>query len=205
MSPMADLGTVWNQRHRSASPWDSGRPCRELERVLAEHAIRPGRALELGCGNGTNAVFLARRGFEVTALDISDEVLGRARTAAREAGVEVRFVHADVLKLPEGEPFAAPFNFLFDRGLYQHARLERDAFERALERVTAPGSLYLAIMPNANDGAINAPRAVRDHELCLDLARLFRLVQLRECRFDKVLLKGREVSPLMWSALFCRK
>jgi hypothetical protein len=110
-----------------------------------------------------------------------------------------------VLKLPQGEPFAAPFNFLFDRGLYQHARVERSAFERALERVTAPGSLYLAIMPNANDAATNAPRAVRDYELCLDLARLFRLVQLRECRFDPVVVNGREVSPLMWSALFCRK
>src|SRR5262245_61361091 len=154
---MADVGTVWNQRHRSPSPWDSGRSCRELERVLDEHAIRPGRALELGCGNGTNAVFLARRGFEVTALDISDEVLGRARDAAREAGVQVRFLHADVLKLPD---LGAPFPFVFDRGLYQHARLDRAAFERALERVTAPGSLYLAIMPNANDTATNAPRPV---------------------------------------------
>ena len=199
---MADVGTVWNQRHRSASPWDSGRPCRELARVLEEHAIAPGRALELGCGNGINAVALARRGFEVTALDVSDEVLGRARAAAREANVQVRFLHADVRKLPD---LGAPFPFVFDRGLYQHARLDRPAFEQALERVTAPGSLYLAIMPNANDTAVNAPRAVRDADLCVDLARLFRLVQLRECRFDPVMLNGREVSPLMWSALFSRK
>jgi SAM-dependent methyltransferase len=195
---MAQLETVWNQRHQSASPWESGKPCAELQRVLQEYAIAPCRALELGCGNGVNAAFLASRGFEVTAVDVSGEVLKRARTTAPN----VNFVHSDVLKLDD---LGAPFDFVFDRGYYQHGRVEREAFERVLERVTRPGSRYLAIMPNANDTSVNAPRAVRDQDLCSDLARLFRLVQLRECRFDAVTLNGREVRPLMWSVLFSRK
>ena len=195
---MAELETVWNQRHQSASPWESGQPCAELQRVLQEHAIAPGRALELGCGNGVNAAFLAGRGFDVTAVDVSGEVLERAR----RTNTNVRFVHSDVLKLPD---VGAPFSFVFDRGYYQHGRVERAAFERVLERVTAPGSLYLAIMPNANDPMKIAPRAVSDTELRADFARLFDVVHLRECRFDPVTLRGREVRPLMWSVLFSRK
>lgn len=203
---MPELETVWNQRHQSASPWESGKPCAELQRVLQEQGIAAGRALELGCGNGVNAVHLAGRGFEVTACDVSGEVLERARAAARNANVQVQFIHADVLKLPDAvKPFPAPFPFVFDRGYYQHGRMQREAFERVLEQVTARGSLYLAIMPNANDTSLNAPRAVREQDLCTDFARLFRIVQMRECRFDAVVLNGREVRPLMWSVLFCRK
>ena len=198
---MAELETVWNQRHRSASPWETGKPCAELQRVLAERAIAPGRALELGCGNGVNAAHLASRGFAVTAVDVSGDVLERARASARSANVTVRFVHSDVLKLPDQ---GAPFSFVFDRGYYQHGRVERATFEKVLERVTAPGSLYLAIMPNANT-AVTAPRAVSEADLRTDFARLFDVVQLRECHFDPVILKGREVRPLMWSVLFKRR
>jgi SAM-dependent methyltransferase len=199
---MAELETVWNERHKAASPWDSGEPCAEVQRVLAEYPVKPGRALEIGCGNGRNAVLLASRGFEVTACDVSGEALERGRAAARAAGVEVRFVQADVLQLPE---VGATFPFVLDRGLYQHTRTDRGRFEKVLARVTAPGSLYHAIMPSANDDAARAPRAVKDYELCLDYARILRLVQLREIRFAPALVNGRELRPLMWSALFVRR
>lgn len=202
-APMAELETRWNQRHQAASPWDSGRPCAELQRVIQEFPIAPGRALEVGCGNGRNAVMLAERGFEVTATDISGEALQQGQAAARAAGAAVRFIQSDVLKLPD---LGAPFPFVLDRGLYQHTRAtDRSGFERLLERVTAPGSVYLAMMPSANDTAMRAPRAVRDYEVCLDYARILRLVQLREVRFDPVRVNGREVRALMWSAVFVRK
>ena len=199
---MAELETRWNERHKAASPWDSGQPCAEVLRVLAEHSIARSRALELGCGIGREAVALAQRGFEVSATDVSNEALERARAAAIAAGVVVDFFQADVLQLPE---VGAPFPFVLDRGLYQHTRTERPRFEKVLERITHPGSLYLVIAPSINDDAIRAPRAVRDYDLCLDYARLLRLVQLREVRFAPARVNGREVRPLMWSALFVRK
>ena len=58
----------WHKRYSDKdTPWDSGQPSRELERILEEGWIKPCRVLELGCGTGTNAVYLAQRGFEVTA------------------------------------------------------------------------------------------------------------------------------------------
>jgi 2-polyprenyl-3-methyl-5-hydroxy-6-metoxy-1,4-benzoquinol methylase len=60
----------WNDRYRDDDlPWDTGRPSSELQRVVGQDAVRPCRALELGCGTGTNSVWLAQQGFEVTGID----------------------------------------------------------------------------------------------------------------------------------------
>ena len=70
----------WNERYeKDNTPWETGQPSSELQRVLAEFPIRPCRAVELGCGTGANAVWLAQQGFEVTALDLSPLAIARAR------------------------------------------------------------------------------------------------------------------------------
>jgi SAM-dependent methyltransferase len=161
----------------------------------------------LGCGTGTNAVLLATRGFEVTAVDISPTAVELARERAAQAGVAVRFLSADVLQLPDlGEPFP----FVLDRGTYHTLRdisSARSGYLRILEHVTAAGGQYLAIQPNANE--VDSPdvrvRRIHDYELCLEFSPLFHLIQLREFRFDHRLLQGKGLQPLGWSALFRRK
>ena len=72
--------TRWDERYEKGdTPWETGQPSSELQRVLAEAAIPPGRALELGCGTGASAVWLAQQGFDVTALDLSKLAIDRAR------------------------------------------------------------------------------------------------------------------------------
>src|SRR5262245_56613997 len=98
----------WEGRYRTAEPppWDTGRPSAELQRRLGQLTLAPGRAIELGCGTGSNAVWLAEQGFDVTAIDISPTAIARAEERARAASVMVRFVTADVTELPDlGEPF----------------------------------------------------------------------------------------------------
>ncbi|HID22055.1 MAG TPA: class I SAM-dependent methyltransferase, partial [Planctomycetaceae bacterium] len=98
----------WEERYRTGqTPWDTGQPSTELQRILKEYQIGPGRTLELGCGTGTNAVFLAERGFAVTACDVSERAIRLARQRADRANVAVRFLTCDLLKLPDlGEPFS---------------------------------------------------------------------------------------------------
>src|SRR5260221_2220074 len=107
----------WESRYTGteAPPWDTGRASAELFRRISSAGIAPCRAVELGCGTGTNAVWLAQRGFDVTAVDISPTALERARQRAAAAGVVVRLVAADVTALPDLGP---PFEFFFDRGCY---------------------------------------------------------------------------------------
>ena len=76
--------------------------------------IKPGRAVVLGCGTGTNAIYLAKRGFEVTAIDIAPTALNLAQDRAEKADVKVRWLLADVLAPPVD---LERFDFIFDRGL----------------------------------------------------------------------------------------
>src|SRR5579859_4163826 len=89
----------WDARYceRDGARW-SGRP---NGRLLAEVAgLNPSRALDVGCGEGADAIWLARNGWSVTAVDISDVALARARQAADTAGAEVEWVRGDVLQTP---------------------------------------------------------------------------------------------------------
>ena len=73
---MAEL-EHWEERYRKGeTPWDTGHPSTELQRVIREEKIRPCRAIELGCGTGNNAVWLAQQGFDVTAVDLSSLAAG---------------------------------------------------------------------------------------------------------------------------------
>src|SRR4051794_2117363 len=106
----------WNDSYRDGNlPWDTGRPSSELQRVISQSTIQPGRALELGCGTGTNCVWLAQQGFEVTGIDVASLAVERAEKRALAAGVKAHFVVADVLQMPDLD---GPFAFFFDRGCY---------------------------------------------------------------------------------------
>src|SRR3954469_25668507 len=78
------------------APWDTGVTPPELVDLVEGHeALPPGRALELGCGTGTNATYLARHGWEVVAVDLIDRAVDQAREKAAAAGVTVRLLHGD--------------------------------------------------------------------------------------------------------------
>ena len=71
----------WNDRYASGEPlpWDTGTPDPVLVEMIESHAIVPGRALEVGCGTGTNAIYLADHGFDVVGVDISPLAVDNAR------------------------------------------------------------------------------------------------------------------------------
>jgi SAM-dependent methyltransferase len=193
----------WDSHYQSGTPpWETGQPSSELARVVAEEKIQPCRAIELGCGTGINAVWLAQQGFDVTAVDITPLAIERARRRAIAAGVTVRFELADVLDLRE---HYEPFPFFFDRGCYHAVRdLDVRAYLRTLERVTAPGSLGLVLTGNARDPHPpgQGPPVVSAEELHAELEPVFEIVRLREFRFDTV----EEAGPgfLSWSCLVRR-
>src|SRR5438309_11501384 len=175
---MSDLASHWDERFRGGNNfWDTDRPDPALQRMLDEAAIQPCRALELGCGTGTNALFLAQQGFDVTAVDVVPQALERAEAKARQAGVSIHFTPADVLQLPD---LGKPFPFVFDRGTYHILRqVDLERFRHTLAQATEPGSMYLTLAGNANEPnpPEGGPPRVHAHEICLELAAPFDLVQ----------------------------
>ena len=193
--------TDWNRRYRDAdTPWDSRIRSRELARVLAEWKIGPSRAAELGCGTGTNALFLAQLGFSVTAIDFSPVALEQAGIRAKAAGLPIHFVEADLCHFTQE---LEPFDFIFDRGCYHCARkIELAGFLDTLGRLTRPGTRYLILTGNANEQSEHGPPALHEHEIRTDLEKLFEFQQVREIHFED---PGGIDGPLGWSCLLVRR
>ncbi|WP_020661048.1 class I SAM-dependent methyltransferase [Amycolatopsis benzoatilytica] len=122
-------------------PWDSGiTPPELVELVAAEPA---GRALELGCGTGTNAVYLAEHGWDVVAVDFIEEAVRRARAKVEAAGAAVRVVHGDATRLDEaavGDGFSLVFDLSCYCGIPPH---RRDAYAAGVTAAAAKGARLL--------------------------------------------------------------
>jgi SAM-dependent methyltransferase len=86
----------WNDRYAKKELIWGAAPNQFLPPVVEK--MRPGRALDLGCGEGRNSLWLAQQGFQVTAVDFSDVAIAKARQLAQNAGVEVDFQVADVTR-----------------------------------------------------------------------------------------------------------
>jgi SAM-dependent methyltransferase len=137
----ADAGSAaeWDARYAEAERVWSGNPNGALVTQVA--GLPPGRALDVGCGEGADTVWLAERGWDVTALDVSQVALERAALHARQAGVQVRWIHAGLL-----EASLAPGGF--DLVSAQYPALRRTPTheaERALLAAVAPGGLILVV------------------------------------------------------------
>jgi len=164
--------------------WDTGTPSSQLAKVLTSARIRPGRALELGCGTGSDAIFLAQQAFDVTAIDIAPTALRIAEERAADKEVKVRWLLADVLRPPP----LRPFDFVYDRGCYHAVRLDSAAgYATSLRKLTARGSriLILAGKADRNDQwNFAGPPRVTEEQIRADFRDGFRIVKLEAFRFD---------------------
>jgi len=181
------------------TPWDSGVPSAELMRVL-DAGLLPGKtALEIGCGTGTNAIALARRGYRVTAVDLVDLAVRRAREKAKKAGVEIDFRVGDATRMDLG----GPYDVVFDRGVYHGIRVRAlPAFLKLLQRVTHKGSRWLCLAGNAKEPTEEGPPVVSEQEFRSELGPLFNFLEVREFRFT---LNREGFRPLGWSILMERR
>ena len=135
----AAVQAEWDERYADRDQLWSGNPNGALVAEVAD--LVPGRALDIGCGEGADAVWLARQGWEVTALEVSGVALQRAAGHARDAGVAIRWVHAE-LALAGLEPAS------FDLVSAQYPALLRTpdaSSERALLAAVAPGGVLLVV------------------------------------------------------------
>jgi SAM-dependent methyltransferase len=117
------------------APWDNTPGSQVLDRVLAGDSAGGGRrALDVGCGRGRDAIHLAKKGWEVTAVDLEERALETARERAAEEGAEIHWVVGDVAKL--GTLGIQPgYSLIYDMGCIQG--LPEEAAERAAEGITS--------------------------------------------------------------------
>jgi SAM-dependent methyltransferase len=192
----------WEEKYQQGqSPWDTRRPSSELMRVVAGEHIAQCRAIDLGCGTGSNTVWLARQGFDAVGVDIATTAVRRARARAEAAGSRAHFVQADLLDPPD---LGGPFAFFFDRGCYHVVRrVDVAAYLRTLDRITTAQAVGLVLTGNAREPHEPGPPVVSEDEIRAELGQRFDIVRLREFRFDSP--PGTTESILAWSCLLRKR
>jgi SAM-dependent methyltransferase len=130
---------AWNERYSAEELIWRAEPNQFL--VTEVSALPPGRALDLACGEGRNAVWLAKRGWTVTGVDFSDVGLKKAARMAAENGVEVEWVESDVL---DYEPLPGGFDLVIVFYLHLPAEERRRVMKRAVAAL-APGGTIVVV------------------------------------------------------------
>ena len=192
----------WEARYASQdAPWDTGRPDRNLEACLSQSLIAPCKALELGCGTGTNAIWLTAQGFDVTAVDVSTLALATAREKAMTLSRGVAFVEVDIChdSLPEG-----PFGFVFDRGCFHspESDAERVAIVEKVHAVLEPEGIWLSMIGSA-DGPPRemGPPKLTAQQIAGYVEPLFEIQNLKAIHFDS----DQPAPPSAWLCLMKKR
>jgi SAM-dependent methyltransferase len=138
-----------DERYRASSALWSGNPNPQLVTEAAD--LAPGAALDVGCGEGADAIWLAERGWDVTAVDLSTVALERATAHALKAGADVaqriEWVHADVTKWT---PAPAAYD-LVSAQFMQLPKDPREALFRVLAASVSPGGTLLVVGHDFSD------------------------------------------------------
>ena len=174
----------WNESYASGElPWDTGVPEPLLVEFVNSGGAAGGRALDVGAGTGTNAIWLAEHGFDVLGIDISPLAVEKAQTKIEGRPLPCRFSAMDFLaKPPDG-----PFQFVFDRGCF-HVFDEPGERVRFAEHVAAllePGGLWLSII-GSTEGLpreVGPPRRAA-REVVLAIESALEIVELRSTEFQ---------------------
>lgn len=144
----------WDQIYRKYTleslVWELGKPRKILVNLVEKGLVKEGKALDICCGAGTNAVYLAQKGFEVTGIDISSKAIEYAKQKAEQANVKIRLMVQNFLKLSFNDE---EFDFVFDMGCFHHVEVEdRNTFIKEVYRVLKKSGTYLLVCFSYRNG-----------------------------------------------------
>lgn len=214
----SDAGSWWDGFYADRArpvPFFVAKPDENLVSYLDRGLVTGGRALDLGCGPGRNALHLASRGFEVDAVDLSATAIAWAEERARHAGTEVRFRCGNAFDLADTE-LPGPYDLVYDSGCFHHQPPHRRvSYLGLLDRLLAPGGHFALTcftagamgseLPDVefyrearlHGGVAYTPESLR--HIFSDLAE----VESRRMR-EEPPASGRFGESFLWTALFRR-
>lgn len=180
---MNENKTDWEQLYRDDfKPWDTGRPDSHLIQTVTEIPISPCRALDVGCGTGESAIWLAQQGFKVTAIDLSETALNLSRKktyAERCEFMQMDFLKASVLE--------TNFGFVFDMGCFHvfHNAELRNQFAQKVSICLVEKGLWLSISGSCDGPEMGPPRLLAQ-EITIAVEPYFEILYLKATELDEL-------------------
>jgi ubiquinone/menaquinone biosynthesis C-methylase UbiE len=194
---MASSGNWFESAYRGIPLWDIGRAQPAIARLAENGEIR-GRVLDIGCGTGENALYLARRGHQVVGVDGAPTAIRKATAKAQERSIAARFEVADALHLaiPEHR-----FDTVIDSGLFHvFSDDDRPLFRESLARVMDPRGTYFMMCFSDRQPGDWGPRRVSQAEIRSTFAEGWRINYIQPSAFDMT-----EGKALAWLSSISRQ
>ncbi|MFO7903447.1 MAG: class I SAM-dependent methyltransferase [Pirellulaceae bacterium] len=205
--PPQSIRDEMEQIYRSMSPadipWNIQAPPQPLVELVESGQVAPCKTLDVGCGAGNHAVYLASKGFDVTGVDVSPSAIKLARQNARKNSVTCNFLVADLL---EGmEDFVGTFEFVHEWSVLHHIYPEqRERHVETVHQILVPGGKYFSVCFSDRDPAFDGTRKIRRTSigtvLCFssenDLKKLFQ-PHFRVLRMKTEKVEGKKGPHLM--------
>ena len=173
----------WTEAYKGRPPWDVGYPQPVFESLIKDGEIEPGKALDIGCGRGDNAIMLAMNGCDVTGIDLVEDAISDAKAKAIKRHVEVNFVVGNVLNMDQ-LLMETEFDIVIDSGLF-HTMTdeERPVFAQQIHRVLKPGGKYFMLCFSDKEPEGYGPRRISKDEIKRTFMPLFNIVYIKDSTF----------------------
>jgi methyl halide transferase len=176
-------GPDWNERYKAGDlSWDTNVPDENLVRLINSKTVSPCKALEIGCGTGTNSLWLARQGFSILGVDISQEAVDLANRKKENQSLLCDFAQMDFLR---DESLPQSFDFVFDRGCFHVFDQEADRilFARQVSRVLRMNGSWVSLIGSTEGSprdagpprrtAIDVIKAIEPYLEIMELSSVF--------------------------------
>lgn len=179
-----DWEKLYREEPVEKMPWFHSALDHDLEGALERLGVKKGKALDLGAGPGTQAIELARRGFEVTATDISGTAVKKAQKAARKEGLNVKFKKDDILETR----LKGPFDIAFDRGCFHVLPPEARAdYVNTVSGLLKPGGFLFLKCFSHLEKMEGGPHRFRPEEIKKIFSSAFEIVEISKTVFHGTL------------------
>lgn len=185
--------SLYEEAKVETMPWFHSSLDPDLEKALATLDLGSGSFLDLGTGPATQAIELAKRGFHVTATDISGAAIKRAKALARQMGLTIDFRRDDILKTS----LTGSFDYVFDRGCFHTFSPEhRETYHLAIDRLVKSGGYLFLKCFSHNEPMEDGPYRFCPEEIVNMFSGAFDMGGIEETVYQGTL----DPQPL---ALFC--